>query len=552
MDLVQVHGVRLRWGNLLQTLTAERMLLFRVCVSQHGLVMNDHPSAPRILLVTPEVSYLPDAMGDGADRVTAKAGGLADVSASLISALINRGADVHVALPNYRQIFDGNISHLHDTELRKYHQILPGARIHLAQDRVFYYRDQVYSGYYDEGMHIALAFQREVINHIIPVVRPDLIHCNDWMTGLIPAVARRRGIKCLFTLHNIHSYDVPLSQIEEAGIDAAEFWTNLFLTGMPSSGYEQARVHLAVDLLASGIFGAHFINTVSPRFLEEIVDGHHPCIRHSVRQEIRNKQAAGCGSGIRNAPDPSYDPVSDHALVATYSPDDFLHGKAANKRELQQSLGLAVDESAALFFWPSRLDPLQKGPQLLTDILHQTVSDYRERHLQIVVVADGPHQMWFHQIIGQCGLADRVAAVNFDEDLSRLAYAGSDFMLMPSLFEPCGLPQMIAPIYGSLPVARATGGIADTVSSLDAAASTGNGFLFDDYTSAALRGAIDRAMEFHALPLDHRAREIRRIMETSKREFSHDEVARQYMERYEAMLARPLTEEYAVSEGVAW
>lgn len=513
--------------------------------------MNQSNPTPRILLVTPEVSYLPEGMGNGADRVAAKAGGLADVSASLIAALVNRGADVHVALPNYRQIFDGNISHLHDSELRKYHQILPGTRIHLAQDRVFYYRDNIYSGYYgsyNEGMHIALAFQREVINHIVPVVRPDLIHCNDWMTGLIPAVARRRGIKSLFTLHNIHSYDIPLWQIEEAGIDAAEFWTNLFLTGMPYGGYEQARADLAVDLLASGIFGAHFINTVSPRFLEELVDGRHSFVRHSVRQEIRNKQAVGCCNGIRNAPDTSYDPDTDEALAATYGSHDFLAGKAANKRELQQRLGLAVDSSAPVFFWPSRLDPHQKGPQLLTDILHQTVSDYRDRNLQIVVVADGPHQMWFHQIIGKFGLMDRVVAVNFDENLSRLAYGASDFMLMPSLFEPCGLPQMIAPIYGSLPVARATGGIADTVRPLDVHASSGGGFLFDEYTSEALRDAIDRAMDFHALPLDIRAREIQRVMETSKREFSHDEVARQYMERYEAMLARPLTPDHQLQE----
>ena len=145
---------------------------------------------------------------------------------------------------------------------------------------------------------------------------------------------------------------------------------------------------------------------------------------------------------------------------------------------------------------------MQKGPQLLTDILHQTHDGLSGSGLQIVVVADGPHQMWFHKIVNDFGLQRRVAVVNFDEKLSRLAYAGSDFMLMPSLFEPCGLPQMVAPIYGTLAVARATGGIHDTVRPLDVDASAGNGFRFEDYDSGGLRWAIDQAMNFFALPED--------------------------------------------------
>lgn len=479
-------------------------------------------------------------MGEAAHGVVAKAGGLADVSAALISALFARGADIHVALPNYRRLFDGNIFHLHESKLRQYHEVLPESHVHLAQDRIFYYREQVYSGYHDEAMRIALAFQREVINHVIPRVRPDLIHCNDWMTGLIPAMARRRGIKSLFSIHNIHTREVPLTWIEESGIDAAEFWMHLHFNQLPSHGYEQARADLAVDMLASGIFSAHFINTVSPRFLWEVVAGHHAVVTDAVRAEIRNKQAAGSASGILNAPDASYDPATDHALFRTYSAVDFAAGKAANKQALQQQLGLTVNPSAPVLFWPSRLDPLQKGPQLCTDILHRTISDYHERGLQLVVVADGPHRIWFHKIVDEFGLHQRVAVRNFNEQLSRLAYAGADFILMPSLFEPCGLAQMIAPIYGTLAVARATGGIYDTVRQLDADASSGNGFPFEHYDSAGLRWAIDQAMAFFALPASFREREIRRVMRESKLEFCHDQVARHYMDRYEAMLARPL------------
>lgn len=508
------------------------------------------PERPRILIVTPEITYLPAGMGNMAQRMSAKAGGLADVSASLVSALFALGADVHVAMPNYRRMFQGDIFNLHEKELRKYHEVLPEAHIHLAEDRIFYYREQVYSNRHDEAMRIALVFQREIINHIVPVVRPDLIHCNDWMTALIPAMAKRRGIKSLFTVHNIHTRQVSLSQIEETGIDAAEFWMNLYFSGIPG-GYDHARSHVPVDLLTSGIFAAHFINTVSPRFLWEIVEGWHPVVPYSVREELRNKFHAGCASGILNAPDVSYNPATDDALVAKFTAEDFPAGKAANKQALQRELQLLEDPNAAIFFWPSRLDPVQKGPQLFSDILYRLVSDYWDRKLQVVIVANGPHERYFQQIVRDFDLHERVAIVDFDERLSRLAYAGSDYMVMPSLFEPCGLPQMTAPLYGTLPVVHATGGLYDTVRTLDVDGSVGNGFSFDHYDAGALRWAIDRAMEFHALPTETREPQIRRIMRESAKEFSHEEVARRYIAIYEDMLARPLVEKEAGEEFAA-
>lgn len=505
------------------------------------------PEKPRILIVTPEITYLPSGMGNLAQRMSAKAGGLADVSASLVSALFELGADVHVAMPNYRRMFHGDVFNLHERELRKYHEVLPEAHIHLSEDRIFYYREQVYSNRACEAMKIALVFQREVINNVVPRVRPDLIHCNDWMTALIPAMARRRGIKSLFTVHNIHTRQVSLSEVEETGIDAAEFWMNLYFAGAPS-GYDHARSHVPVDLLTSGIFAAHFINTVSPRFLWEIVEGWHENVPHSVREELRAKYHAGCSDGILNAPDVSYNPATDDSLAANFTEEDFVRGKAANKRALQLELGLEEDETAPIFFWPSRLDPVQKGPELLTNILHQLVSDYWNRDFQVVVVADGPHQQWLHEIVERFGLQERVAVRNFDERLSRLAYAASDFMLMPSRFEPCGLPQMTAPIYGSLPVVHATGGLYDTVRPLDVDASKGNGFRFDTYDARGFRWAIDQAMKFYALPVEIRSREIRRIMRESLHEFSHREVARRYIAIYEEMLARPLVEKEAGEE----
>jgi ADP-glucose type glycogen/starch synthase len=496
---------------------------------------------PRILIVTPEITYLPSGMGNYAQRMSAKAGGLADVSASLVSALFELGADVHVALPNYRRMFQGDVFSFHEKQLRKYYEVLPDAHIHLAEDRIFYYREQVYSGYQDESMKIAMVFQREVINHIIPNARPDLIHCNDWMTGLIPGMARRRGIKSLFTVHNIHTQRVWLSQIEDNGIDAAEFWGNLYYDGMPYN-YEHARNATPVDLLTSGIFSAHFINTVSPRFLWEIVEGWHPMVPDSVRQELRQKYWAGCAKGILNAPDVSYDPETDPYIPHQYHFINVTEGKRENKLALQRELQLEENPNAPLFFWPSRLDPVQKGPQLLSDILHKLVSDYWHEDLQVAIIANGPHQKYFLQIVSAFGLQGRVAVVDFDERLSRMGYAGSDFMFMPSLFEPCGLPQMTAPIYGSLPIVHATGGLYDTVNHLDIHAGTGNGFRFDHYDPASLRWATDQAMEFYRQPQEVKEAHLRRIMRESQLRFNHEEVAEHYIAMYEEMLARPLVD----------
>src|SRR5690606_14923041 len=108
--------------------------------------------------------------------------------------------------------------------------------------------------------------------------------------------------------------------------------------------------------------------------------------------ELRNKYYANCASGILNAPDASYNPATDDSLVRNYTADDFVEGKAANKQALQRELQLTEDPSAPIFFWPSRLDPVQKGPQLLTDILYGIVSDYWDSNLQVVVVANGPHE----------------------------------------------------------------------------------------------------------------------------------------------------------------
>ena len=494
---------------------------------------------PRILIVTPEITYLPAGMGNMANRMSAKAGGLADVSASLVSTLFSLGADVHVAFPHYRQMFHVDVGHLISNELRRYQERLPDSRIHLAEDRMFYYRNTVYSNHDEENPRLALAFQREVINHIIGEVQPDLVHCNDWMTGLIPGLARRLGIPSLFTIHNIHTHKLTLERVENAGIDAAEFWSNLYYE-RPPWNYEESRSTNSVDLLASGIFAAHYINTVSPTFLREIVDGHHDFVPDSIRAEITSKFYAGCAEGILNAPDDSYDPGTDDALPVRYSAYNVADGKLAAKRLLQKELGLDQDDAAPVIYWPSRLDPVQKGCQLLADVLYRLIHEHWNRKLQFAIIANGSYQRVFRDIANFHGIQNRVAVCDFDERLSRVAYAGADFMLMPSRFEPCGLPQMVAPMYGTLSIARNTGGLHDTVIPLDAATHTGNGILFNDYDAGAIHWAVGEAMRFLDLPADLRLANLQRIMLESRERFNHDVCARAYIDMYERMLERPL------------
>ena len=386
---------------------------------------------------------------------------------------------------------------------------------------------------------MALAFQREVINNIVPIVGPDLIHCNDWMTGLIPAMARQQGIPCLFTVHNIHTIKTTLSSIEDRGIDAAAFWRYLYFEHM-AVNYEECRDSNPVDLLASGVFSAHFVNVVSPTFLSEIVNGDHPFAGEPLRQELTNKVNAECATGILNAPDPSFHPETDPDLERNYGPDNFVTGKRENKRVFQQKLGLIQDDHAPLFFWPSRLDPVQKGCQLLADIFYYVISSYWDDSLQVVFVANGDYQRVFRDIVNLHGFQERVAICDFNEDLEHLGYGAADFMLMPSLFEPCGLPQMIAPIYGALPVARDTGGIHDTLVHLDVDNNIGNGFLFETFDAGGLFWAIQSAMAFYKLPSDIKAGQIRRIMNESAAVFTHANTAKKYMDLYEKMLKRPL------------
>jgi ADP-glucose type glycogen/starch synthase len=450
-----------------------------------------------------------------------KAGGLADVSALLFDSLSDAGADVHIAIPHFRSLYQpGPRGH--------------SRRLHLCQDREFSYRRSVYDGCPFSNLRAALAFQRDVIHYVMPRLRPDFVHCHDWMTGLVPAAARMMGIPSLFTVHNHHDESASLAQIEDRGIDVAGFWQHLYYHNFPGS-YENAHYDNGVSMLASGILAADQMNTVSRSFLGELAGGRHGA-SWPVVDAIRGKLGAGRAHGIVNSVPASVSPERDPHLAERYDATSHVGGKLANKRVLQRTLGLEEDEDAPILFWPSRLDPAQKGCQLLSEILYRLVSDYWGLGLQVVFIADGPFRQVFENIAVHHGLQHRIAVRGFCESLSRLGYAASDYILMPSAYEPCGLSQMIGLCYGSLPIVHATGGLRDTVSPMDPHLQSGNGFVFEYHDPQGLRWAIDQAMRFHIRPAGEKEQAITRIMMEAGRSHSPASMVEEYLELYKSVL----------------
>ena len=498
-----------------------------------------HPRPARLLVVTPEVAYLPHRMGTGSNCMAAKAGGLADVCAALVSEMHRQGVDVHVALPHYRGIFDACRMRTRHAAAGTLRQVLPEGGLHLAEDHAIARRRSIYSGEGPANVRLALAFQREVIHNILPRVAPDLIHCHDWMTGLIPAAARSAAIPTLFSVHNIHTMEVDLAELEERGIDPTPFWQQLYYREMPGT-YDQTRHGNPLDPLVSGAFAADAVSVVSPTFLTEIITGVHDVIPFPFREVLLRKWEAGMSSGIVNAPPPDYHPATDPHLAVRYGVADAHGAKNDNKQALQRRLGLHIDPAVPLLFWPSRLDPAQKGCELLAQILYQVISTYWEAGLQVVFIADGAYQEVFRRIRRLHAFERRIAVHPYDIALEHLGYGAADFVLMPSRYEPCGLPQMIGCIYGALPIAHAVGGLRDTVQHLDRDQSAGNGFLFETYDAQGLFWAIGEALNFFHLPERVRRDHRQRIMSESACRFNHRVMTAHYLRLYAKLLGRPV------------
>ncbi len=509
--------------------------------------ISKHLELPVILVATPEIVSLPEHMGNLSNFIgTGDGGGRGDISAAVVTELSPGGVNVHVTLPHYRNLF-ATLGKISDEEYRAMIRgVQETKRIHFIDYGLFDGAKQVYEerSQLDRLMvRRAVAFMEGILYGLLPTlkIRNDriLLHCNDWMTGLLPSAARSRGIPSLFTCHNIFTALETPHALYEQGIEVDPFLEHLYFERHPDSfpsaemNYRQNRV----DFLTSGLFAATRINTVSPTFLREIAEGafsEFDLIPEPVRRVIAKRFGEGAASGILNAPMPTADPRVDPLIHRKYDVGKMVRGKQANKLEFQDKMGLGADPKAPLFFWPHRLVSPQKGVELMLAAIPFVMTDSTTAQFAIVANGQLDHvnacQRLMHAFPG------RVAYHSFSRALSQLGKAGSDFILCPSLYEPCGIPQVEGPRYGTLPIVRKTGGLADTVEPLTT--SKGNGFVFREYQVAGLVGGIREALAFYARPLRTRARIVRRVMTESSEQFTIARTVDQYVDLYQEILGQ--------------
>ena len=312
---------------------------------------------------------------------------------------------------------------------------------------------------------------------------PDIIHCHDWQASLVPVMLRTQfaetaigNAKTVLTIHNLRFQGV-------YNISTIKYWTNLpddvFNIDVFKTGYEDA------NMLKAGLAYADAVTTVSETYAGEIQT---PFYGDGLDAHLRHH--SGKLRGIVNGIDVvQWDPKADTKLAAPYDITEVLEKKKENKRALQQELGLEVDDSKFVIGLISRLTN-QKGLDLVNDILPGLI----DGNTQIVVLGTGDasyegafrnFENWYRGSVCSC--------IMYDESRAHRIYAGADALLVPSLFEPCGLTQLIAMRYGTIPVVRETGGLKDTVEPYNVFSQQGNGFTFDRYEAGLLYDAVNRA-----------------------------------------------------------
>ena len=409
-----------------------------------------------VLMITPETGRLTEDMGALAKYISGKSGGQGEVVSALCEGLLDRGIDVHLALLNLKKRFQKE-SGMDERQWREMRYKIDPDKITLVSSSIFADNLSAYSG---DPILTAAEFQREIVNYVIKEVRAKnegrlIIHSHDWMAGgAITAYARETGLPVLHTVHNVFTTDLPIDLL--AGIKLETISKQLYFT--------EVQGRICIDCQATAIKNATIINFVGETFLREVVDDYfldRPIVPSSVRSEVKEKYYNDSAWAIINAPSPTIYPERCEHLVRRYGPDDnFMAAKKENLVEFQKRTGLNVNPDAILFFWPSRLDPFQKGMELLEDVAQRFVNTYGDA--QIAIVADGIGNDCTHQeILGQLAWSSggRMTYQPFSDVLSMLGYAAASDVFGASLYEPCGQIDQIGNIYGATATNRNTGGI---------------------------------------------------------------------------------------------
>jgi len=427
-----------------------------------------------------------------------KTGGLADVSAALPAALHQMGVDVRVLVPGYPQILKSMPSLRHIVHFDRRPEC-PGANLFMGtmQNGVSLmvlvcpelyqrggspYQDEQGIDWIDNAQRFGLLSKITALLGCAasPLEwKPDVVHCNDWQTGLAPAYMHyaQGAAPCVMTVHNLAFQ----------GIFPPQATVKL---GLPVESFQQEGVEFfgSLSFLKAGLYYADSITTVSPSYAKEIQAEE---LGFGLQGLLTSRQSIL--TGIVNGIDTDeWNPAADPNLAHPYDAAD-LRGKAINKRELQRKMGLQVDPDVPLFGLVSRFTH-QKG----LDIVLEAATQLLAMPAQLVFLGSGDAEMQrtvlelSHQHSGRVG-----AYVGFDEGLSHLIEAGVDIFLMPSRFEPCGLNQMYSQRYGTPPIVHATGGLIDTVVDTNAASlarGDASGFVFDSMNVQGLLDTAQRAV----------------------------------------------------------
>jgi starch synthase len=470
----------------------------------------------------------------------AKTGGLADVAGSLPAALRRLGVDVHLVLPFYRIVREGKFetcllikdlkvplgnSELAATVLEA--KTEEGFPVYLIDREDLYDRPNLYGNpmgdYYDNLERFSFSARAALMIVETLSLKPDLIHCHDWQTGLVPALLKGSHgeisffgkTPTVFTIHNL-GYQ---------GLFPAD---KLPLTGLPRGEFfhpEGLEYYGKISLLKAGIVYSDAITTVSPTYAEEIQTPEYGMGMEGILRSRRDSL-----HGILNGVDYRlWDPSRDTHLPAIYAPRRMA-GKCRCKESLIQEMGLDPSLSKRpLLGMISRLDA-QKGLDLLVQIL----DDILALDLGLVVLGSGDeHIQQAIQDAAQNHPGGVGLKIGFDEPLAHRIVAGADVFLIPSRYEPCGLTQMYALKYGTVPVVRATGGLDDTVVQFNSETGGGNGFKFGPYEPKAFLGAIKQAIDLFSRTTAWE----KLIANGMEADFSWERSARDYLSLYESLLS---------------
>ncbi|WP_300135488.1 glycogen synthase GlgA [uncultured Oscillibacter sp.] len=465
-----------------------------------------------------------------------KTGGLADVAGSLPAALAAQGAEVAVVLPLYQKVKEKFGDQLYfecydyvDLAWRHSYCGLfsmerDGVTWYFLDNEQYFRRPELY-GYMDDGERFGF-FSRAVVR-MLPHLKfwPEVIHCNDWQTALVPIYLkddgvreeRFRSIRTVLSIHNI----------EYQGRYGRQTLGDLF--GLDHGWADDGTILMDgdVNLLKGAILCADAVNAVSPTYANELK---MPYFAHRLDGIMRR-----CGyklSGVLNGIDVKrYDPATDPHIAVNYSAADMA-GKQADKAELQKLMGLRQEPYVPIVGIVSRLVS-HKGLDLVCEVLH----DMMELPLQMVILGKGDRKYEeFFQWAAQQYPGRMAVRLDYNEELSMAIYAGADLFLMPSKSEPCGLSQMIAMRYGTVPIVRETGGLKDTVSPYEAWRDAGNGFTFANYAGSDMLYVIREAVYLYKDYPDAFARLRARAMAC---DFSWARSAGEYLHIYSAVTGQP-------------